>query len=75
MSFNLYVIRKGGSEYKTLRSPYPDRESTASTVRTIIASRQGGTDDREFAEQVAAHPVGETITHTVSGLGFRTEEV
>lgn len=77
MPFNLFIINADGRTRKSLRSPYDDRKGTIRTVRMIVEERTGPDDGRAltFAERVAAYPLGETVTHSVLGIGFRTEEV
>jgi hypothetical protein len=77
MPYNLFVIRTDGSEFKTLRSPYPDRADTVSTVCRLVETHTGPDNGRPqtFAERVARYPLNEPITHSVLGIGFRTEEI
>lgn len=76
MPFNLYVGRRGGRSFKTLRSPYDTRQDTERTVHVILADTFPGPDDPipGFAKQVSAAPLGETVTHAPTGRTFRTEE-
>lgn len=75
MPYNLIVTRPDGTSYKTLRSPYGQRADTIRTVRMIVEERTG-VDERAltFAERVSKYPLGETVTHSVLKIGFRTEE-
>lgn len=74
MSFDLYVTSPNGRTFKSLRSPYPDRQAITRTVRTVSASEEEAVEDTAaFAERVAALPLGETLTHTKSGVSFRVE--
>jgi hypothetical protein len=80
--YNLYFTRGNGREVKSLRSPYDNRRDTIRTVRMLVEerARAAGLDVSDggaqtFAERVAACPLGETVTHSVLGISFRTERV
>ena len=78
--YNLFVTRADGTTFKTLRSPYSNRREALSTVRTVIwgtvdgpPSEQVAETIADFARNVAAAPLGESVIHTPSGITFRTE--
>jgi hypothetical protein len=79
MRFNLFITSPEGRCSKALRSPYPDRESTASTVATVVSGDITvplTTEERNaFAAKVVAAPLNELVVHEPTGIAFHTEEV
>lgn len=77
MPFNLFITPPAGRTFKSLRSPYPDREAARRTVVITVADSLHSCDtEREsgFADRVITAPLGETVVHEPTGVAFRTEE-
>lgn len=76
MPYNLFVIWPGKEPRKTLRSPYPIRQDTASTVRMIAIGAPPYNRElaARLAEKVITAPLGEMVTIDGTDASFRTEE-
>ena len=77
MPFDLFITSTEGRTFKSMRSPYPDREAARRTVVVSVADSLHSCDtEREssFADRVITAPLGETVVHEPTGIAFRTEE-
>jgi hypothetical protein len=74
MYYNLYVTRRNGTTFRTLRSSYETRAATMVTVKSILAAGCQETDEiTQFALRTALAPLGQDVVHEQTGITFRTE--
>lgn len=76
MSYRLIITRPNGQQSQSSTEPLPDREAVGmSALRALAAMRipfgRGGV---ELGRQVRDAAIGETVTDTLTGYTFRSEE-
>lgn len=77
MRFDLYITYGDGTVHRALSGPYDTRQNTKRTVRTVVLGdpTMSQADAVRIADTVAEARLGETVSHPMTRVRFRTEEV